>query len=325
VDRPEPDRLSRETAEGLLSGADGATPAAAAVADLLARARGPAWLDEQAGEEAAVAAFRAARDAPARTIFAPDRPRGIRPVLTRVLSVKMVAVAVATAVGGVALATATLPGAWLPGSHDPSPPTSTRPVSDGPIGSPSTGRGDPAQGTEPPSRAIHELCRAYLALPPGETAAALRRARFAPLVRTAGGERSVQPYCVRLVGAVPTTPGGAGPSGSPGPTTGAPAAAQGIVDAFDRALREETAAGGIRPKEADRLARSLTTLRDQVARDESDRARVSAGKLDDEIARYRLKGTVSPESADRLTGILGPLLAGGRSGPAGRHDQKSST
>ncbi|WP_460807080.1 hypothetical protein [Micromonospora zhanjiangensis] len=138
MDRSDPDRLSREAAEALLSGHLAATPdangaagfagdatPAAAVADLLARARGPAWLDEHAGEEAAVAAFRAARDAPAtaRSGPTPDRQARSRPVLGRLVPAKVLAVALATTAGGVVLVAATAPGDWLPGGPDPTTPS----------------------------------------------------------------------------------------------------------------------------------------------------------------------------------------------------------
>jgi hypothetical protein len=266
MDGPERNRLSREAAEALLSGDVGAMSAtdeptaAAAVADLLTRARGPAWLDEHAGEEVAAAAFRAARDAPARTIPARYRPAGIRPALTRILSVKVLAVAIATTVGGVALTTATMPGGWLPGRHGTTPqsPTSTRPASGGPAGSPTASLGNPAPGTGTPSRAIRDLCRAYLALSGGEATDALHRAEFAPLVRTAGGERSVQTYCVGLLGGAPTALSSGGPSGSAGPTA-------------------------------------------------------AMGR--NEVANCRRNGTMSRQSADRLTAILRPLLAGDHTEP----------
>ncbi|MGW6918795.1 hypothetical protein ACWGB8_33985 [Kitasatospora sp. NPDC054939] len=139
-------RIDRDTAEHLLGGAVVGTPAGPdahlaadarpsggadgsaheGLARVLAAASAPAAEDELTGEEAAVAAFRAARLAPAPLTTAPVRRRSMATaVLTRAstaLSAKAAAaVLTATALGGVAVAAGTgnLPTALGGGSDEP--------------------------------------------------------------------------------------------------------------------------------------------------------------------------------------------------------------
>ncbi|WP_051712557.1 hypothetical protein [Spirillospora albida] len=105
--------LDPRTAERLLAGGP-APDAPEGLAALLAAASAPARPEETAGEDAAVAAFLAAR---------PPAPRPARRVLSRVTTIKALIIAAAlTGSGGVAIAAGTgnLPGQ----SPDPAPSTS---------------------------------------------------------------------------------------------------------------------------------------------------------------------------------------------------------
>ncbi|MFI5649201.1 hypothetical protein [Kitasatospora sp. NPDC051705] len=114
-------RIDRDTAEHLLGGAVGGPPAGqdasltgpdggpGAVARVLAAAAAPATVDELAGEEHALAAFREARLASDPVVTAPVRRRSMATAtLARAFSTKAVAVVLgATALCGVAVAAGT--------------------------------------------------------------------------------------------------------------------------------------------------------------------------------------------------------------------------
>ncbi|WBB68980.1 hypothetical protein [Micromonospora sp. WMMD812] len=178
------------------------------LARLLAAAAAPARPHELAGEDAAVAAFRAARAAPA---LAPARAPRRRRVTVGVLA--WVAGVAATATAGVAFAAVTLDVPW-----DPTPPhgpptsapatgvpdgssTGTGPRTDGPGGSPTA----PGPGSASPSRTLEQNgpltghCRAYLAKKPAQRAKALETSGFQPLVVAAGGAGQVEAYCRQLL------------------------------------------------------------------------------------------------------------------------------
>ncbi|MER8187022.1 hypothetical protein [Kitasatospora sp. NPDC094015] len=146
-------RIDREAAEHLLAGA-GAEPEAGraavtghpALAGLLAAAAVPTAHGEQAGEQAALAAFREARPDPAgqagptRPADRPRRRTMADTAFARAFSAKALAAAfAATALGGVAVAagTGTLP-APLGGTPQPAHPVSAAPVA------PPSGSGTPA-------------------------------------------------------------------------------------------------------------------------------------------------------------------------------------
>ncbi|WP_157411106.1 hypothetical protein [Actinoplanes rectilineatus] len=109
--------MDRETAEGALRGDLSALPDG--LAQVLRAAQAPGRPHELAGEDAAVAAFRAAGHAPGDA-----RIRRRSTILTRLLSLKVAAAAFATTatIGGVALAAGT-------GTFSAAPPASS-PVSD---------------------------------------------------------------------------------------------------------------------------------------------------------------------------------------------------
>ncbi|SCG36271.1 hypothetical protein [Micromonospora humi] len=208
ADRAESDRR--------LDAARAAPPAGGdPLARLLAAAAAPATGDELAGEERALAAFRAARAAPAVTERAPaPRPR------RRLRIAAALSGLAATAVAGVAFAAVRL-------DHGPEPvvpPTSTtagtgptgtgpsRPAPSGPAGeasgaaasptppspTPPSSAGPPPGGHPAPPPVDGKLagqCRAYLAKPEGQRAKALTKPGFADLVAAAGGADRVESYC----------------------------------------------------------------------------------------------------------------------------------
>ncbi|MEZ0094824.1 hypothetical protein [Streptacidiphilus sp. EB129] len=224
-------RIDHDTAEQLLGGAGAGTAVGHdALAGLIAAAAAPAADGELPGEQAALAAFRAAR-------LAPVPPSRKRPMLTsavlRLLSAKVVAAALATALGGVAVAAATgnMPAA-LGG----------RPVRSGPAATASAG----APGRSPsatvtgsaaavPSE-LAALCRVLAVSGGSNPGTVLAEHRFAALVAAAGGQAEVPGYCAPVLaghgsgqsdapgtkptvdrpGTVPTGPGAPGAGHRPG-------------------------------------------------------------------------------------------------------------
>ncbi|MFG1919832.1 hypothetical protein [Micromonospora sp. NPDC048898] len=189
-------------------------PSADPVAGLLAAAAGPARPGELAGEEAALAAFRAARADPA-----PSAPHRSRRRLTTG-AVAWIGAVAATATAGAAFAAVTRdrapdPVAPEPSRTSPSPEgsasTSGEPSRSAPVGPPSPGRpspgaplpGSPSAGTpsapSAPAADLHGLCRAWQAKKPEERERALRTPAFETLVAAAGGPAEVEAYCQRLV------------------------------------------------------------------------------------------------------------------------------
>ncbi|GGO28574.1 hypothetical protein [Micromonospora parathelypteridis] len=186
------------------------------VAGLLAAAAGPIRPGELVGEEAALAAFRAARENPAPSV--PHRPRRRRLTTGAVAWIGAVA---ATATAGAAFAAVTTRD-WAPDPVPPAP-TSTSPTPDtgastsgDPRRSPSPGTpspGTPSQGPPspgmpppgtppahtPPEGQLHGLCRAWQAKKPEQREKALRTPAFKRLVTAAGSADQVEAYCQRLV------------------------------------------------------------------------------------------------------------------------------
>jgi hypothetical protein len=194
-------RIDRHTAEQLLRGVPGAPSAAPdRLTAVLAAATAPARPGELSGEEAALAAFRQAKLAPAA------RPRH-RSTLARVVSVKVAALSLAvTGLGGIAVAAGS--GA-LPNPLDRKPPVASpspsRIAAAGP-GATETQRAVPAEprrhGTPSagPSPSMLGLCRAYRARPARERGKALETPAFAALVAAAGGDgKKVDRYCDGLL------------------------------------------------------------------------------------------------------------------------------
>ncbi|MEU8216835.1 hypothetical protein AB0C47_13800 [Micromonospora taraxaci] len=189
----------------------GSTPAEP-VARLLAAAAGPVRPGELAGEEAALAAFRAARAAPSPSV--PHRARRRR--LTTGAAAWIGAVAV-TATAGAAFAAVRQDWIPVPVAPDPPRPSSTpdSPRSGdntrSPAETPSRDTASPrppSPGTpsaaappahSPPAGELHGLCRAWLAKKPDQREKALRTPAFERLVTAAGGAERVEEYCHRLV------------------------------------------------------------------------------------------------------------------------------
>ncbi|MEV4464851.1 hypothetical protein AB0J51_14635 [Micromonospora echinofusca] len=220
---------------------------------LLAAAAAPARPGELAGEEAAVAAFRAARAAGpvAGGVPAPRRRRFTAGAVAWGAGIAV------TATAGAAFAAVTLDRADdpAPPRHPATPapatasPTTSTPQRDGPTAA--TGGGDPT-GTPPGATAppdsgvpgpgsttgaapgtpeqrteqLHGLCRSYLAKDPAQRERALETPSFARLVTAAGGRGQVEGFCGDLVPEAaakespepPDEPTKRRPSPTPGPT-----------------------------------------------------------------------------------------------------------
>jgi hypothetical protein len=195
--------MDRRTAENLLRG-DRATPGAGhPLTGLLAAAKAPATAGELSGEAAALAAFRAAAHSPD-----PVPPRR-RPMLAKLLTLKVAAAAFATtaAVGGVALAASTgaLPGPISAGkpSHSATPAHSTRPA---------------PSGSALPAPKVDELCREFKGKDRDHQTKALDDARFGELVKRAGEKNRdrVDRFCRLHQPEAGTTAGTPWPSTTPG-------------------------------------------------------------------------------------------------------------
>ncbi|MFG1866456.1 hypothetical protein [Micromonospora arborensis] len=208
------------------------------VAGLLAAAAGPTRPGELAGEEAALAAFRAARANPVPSV--PRRQRRRRLTTGAVAWIGAVA---ATATAGAAFAAVTNRD-WAP---DPVPPAPARtsPTPDEGATVPSepsrsASHGTPSPGTPshvppspsvsspgtppahtPPEGALHGLCRAWQAKEPEQREKALRTPAFERLVTAAGSADQVEAYCRRLV--PEPTPSESVKPKPPPPPTGHPA------------------------------------------------------------------------------------------------------
>ncbi|MEH1165866.1 hypothetical protein V6V47_10830 [Micromonospora sp. CPCC 205539] len=210
-----PDRpADRAETERLLDANRADTPAGpdTALARLIAAAAGPARPGELAGEQAALAAFRAARADPTPT--AAGRPHRRR--LTTGLSAWIGAVAV-TATAGAAFAAVTLdrtPVPAPPATSSPRPtPAVARPSSDDRTDPPSrpTAPGTGSAPTGPPSatgtpsvgpvpgKQLHRLCRTWLAKAPKQREKALSKRPYQDLVAAAGGADEVEAYCQGLI------------------------------------------------------------------------------------------------------------------------------
>ncbi|WP_241562948.1 hypothetical protein [Micromonospora costi] len=226
ADRDETDQLLDAARAGTPTGpdADPANP----LAELLGAAAAPTRPHELAGEQAALAAFRAARAAASATSTRAPRRRRFTAG-----AVAWAAAALATATAGAAFAAVNLdrPPDFVP---PPGPETSS-PIKDGPDSSPTGGNttsspgssptAAPSPGTTGPTASpeqttqLSELCRVYLAAKPAQREEALQTRRFAPLVAAAGGAGKVKGYCQRI--ARETGPRGENePGAGNGPGTG---------------------------------------------------------------------------------------------------------
>ncbi|MGQ5261694.1 hypothetical protein ACTWLT_13115 [Micromonospora sp. ZYX-F-536] len=215
ADRAETERLldaSRAESDATSAQAH-ATTSADPVARLLAEAAGPTRPGELAGEEAALAAFRAARADPAPT--AARRPHRRRVTTGAVAWIGALA---ATATAGAAFAAVSLDRPPEPPPSAPSSPSSTPsdvratpsddrtapPDRSTPSATPSAPRtpltttaAPPAE--VPPAGQLRGLCHAWLAKKPEQREKALKTPAFEELVTAAGGTAEVEAYCQRLV------------------------------------------------------------------------------------------------------------------------------
>ncbi|MFB9307556.1 hypothetical protein, partial [Kibdelosporangium philippinense] len=246
-------RIDRRTAEHLLRGEPDREQAAGsdALSGLLAAASAPAHEAELAGEQAALAAFRAAHLAPVTQLR--RRSMLIKTALAKLLTVKVAATAVtAVAAGGVAVAAVTgnLPtqrgdsptvppmGAVssMTGPATPTPSIVSSQASDA-ADKNATGKNPTdnnaadktTSGSGAPSPSLVGLCQAYTAGAGAEQGKALDNPAFTVLITTAGGKDKVPAYCTDLLAnqpgqsatsagkptTHPTGPGAAHPTGKP--------------------------------------------------------------------------------------------------------------
>ncbi|MBP2329171.1 hypothetical protein JOF56_009556 [Kibdelosporangium banguiense] len=232
-------RIDRHTAEHLLRGGSVQTQAggSGALSDLLAAAAAPARESELAGEQAVLAAFRAARLASVPQLR--RRSMLIKTALAKLLTLKVAATAVtAVATGGITVAAAT---GNLPTQHGDSstaPPMSTVSSTTGPVTptpsidpgqTPDTAdkntngknaadnnSGDKNAGNSgSPSPSLVGLCQAYTAGAGAEQGKALDNPAFTVLITTAGGKDKVSVYCTDLLGNQPGQSSAAHPTGQP--------------------------------------------------------------------------------------------------------------
>lgn len=207
-------RSDRQHAEELLRGARNGlrTPGSGALSELLSAAAAPATEGELAGEQHALAAFRAAHPVPVPQL---RRRSMIKTTLAKLLTVKVAVVAAGTvAAGGVALAATTgaLPAhsgsGGAPGSTSTSHPAATS----APTGSEHADAGDGANGgaakssadnagNATPSPSLTGLCQAYTAGAGSDHGKALESPAFQVLITTAGGTDKVSGYCTGLLAA----------------------------------------------------------------------------------------------------------------------------
>jgi hypothetical protein len=205
----QPRRIDRRTAEHLLGPApmgirNGHPPLAA----LLTAAAVPGRPDELASEQASVAAFRAAHLSPAPQ---PRRLSMIKATVMKLLTVKVLAIGAATAVGGVALAatTSTLPSPLA----KPAPSASSGLSAAHPTAKSSRAAHKPddteaskdpkdtkgADASKGPSPSLVGLCHAYSAGSKAEHGKALDNPAFTALITTAGGKDKVELFCQALL------------------------------------------------------------------------------------------------------------------------------
>ncbi|RSM56763.1 hypothetical protein DMH04_56720 [Kibdelosporangium aridum] len=233
-------RIDRRTAEQLLRGEPVREQAAGsdALSGLFAAASAPARAGELAGEQAALAAFRAARLASVPRLR--RRWMLIKTALAKLLTVKVAATAVtAVAAGGVAVAAATGNLPTQRGDSPTVPPMVTVSSTTGPVTpTPSivtTGPPDAAgknatdenhknpgdtnaadkttSGDGSPSPSVVGLCQAYTAGTGADPGKALDNPAFTVLITTAGGTDKVSAYCTDLLGTQPGQSSAAHPTG----------------------------------------------------------------------------------------------------------------
>jgi hypothetical protein len=192
--------MDRDTVEHLVAGTG-----VGAVASVLRAAAAPAYRDELAGEDAAVAAFRAA------ATVEPGRQPVFRKAIAKALTIKVAIVLAIAGSTGVVLAASegALPMPWSNSPAGP-PATTTTPAPGSPGARTPDGRQPPAN----PDPAIVGLCEAYVAHEDKN----LDNPAFRALVEAAGGKAEVPAYCELVEAATSSAtaePGRPTPSGKP--------------------------------------------------------------------------------------------------------------
>jgi hypothetical protein len=187
-------RIDRGTAEKLLDGRPlGPDAGHDALVDLLATLAAPPADGEQAGESAAMDAFRETRLSPVQ--HSRSRPMTTAAQVRRRSAKALVAALAVTALSGVAVAAGTghLPG--VKGGHPAAAPRTTGPTA-GATGTPNTGGPTATADADPATTA---LCEAYTASTAADRAKKLAAPAFSGLVRVAGGTGKVTAYCAAVL------------------------------------------------------------------------------------------------------------------------------
>lgn len=191
-------RIDADTAERMLAGEYAGFDR---LENLLAAAAAPGYIDETAGEEAAVVAFRRARHEPHEV--GRHRPT-IASRAARLLGVKAAALALAVGATGVALAAGT---GVLPNPLDANSRTvdsgSTLKGRTNPSGTDSRGTGSAstaaASAVPMPDPSLVGLCHAYVAEVAANPGKALDNPAFTALITAAGGAEHVAVFCAGLL------------------------------------------------------------------------------------------------------------------------------
>jgi len=257
----QPRKFRRNAAEQLLGGPAGPGAGPEQLARVLAAAAAPGRESELAGEEAAVAAFRAHHLVP---VTASRRGQMIKSPLAKLLTAKVLAVSVAVfATGGVALAASD--GALSSSQTARGHGGVSQPASPGGIAPQPTAAASPSSSPVVPGSA-RDLCRALAgrvnpaggtasvgrleqALASPELSQVLSGSLFSSLVSTAQGGTNVPDYCGLLLG-LPKLPNPGGLAQLP-----APVLSEALV-----ALRAGTLSQVLTALPSGSLSQVLTTL-----------------------------------------------------------------
>jgi hypothetical protein len=187
-------RIDRGTAEKLLDGRPlGPDAGHEALVDLLATLAAPPAHGEQAGESAAMDAFRETPLSPVQ--HSRSRPMTTAAPVRRRSAKALVAALALTALSGVAVAAGTghLPG--VQGGNPAVAPRTTGPTA-GVTDAPDVGGATATADADPATTA---LCEAYAASTGGDRAKKLAGPAFSGLVRVAGGKGKVTAYCAAVL------------------------------------------------------------------------------------------------------------------------------
>ena len=201
-------RIDRDTAEQLLRGAPaGSRAGSEPLVELFAAAAAPAGAAELGGEQAAMAAFRAARP---YAVQQTGRRSMLKTTVAKMLTVKAVAAAIAVGAvgGGVALAASNgaLPSGLGSGNSAKQPAAHA-------TGQQAPDADKDKGGSADPSPSLVGLCRAYAAGVADNPGKALENPAFRALISAAGARDKVGNYCTDLLKDQPATASSARPDG----------------------------------------------------------------------------------------------------------------